>query len=125
MYKVKNALITGGSRGIGEAIAKRLIAEGYQVYIIARNLERLENVVKEIGASGFACGDLSSEEDLEKLSRFVSEKEIDVLVNNAGKYIYGEINSMDLNKIKRNFRTNLIAPVKMISASVSHKKKKK
>lgn len=122
MNRVKRALITGGSRGIGEAIAKRLKKEGYEIYIIARNLERLQMTAEKIGAKGFSCGDLSNEEDIEKLSRFAKEKEIDVLVNNAGEYVYGEIEAMDKEKIKKIFGTNLIAPVKFISACTPHMK---
>lgn len=86
----KVAVITGGSRGIGRAIAMRLSAEGAKVAICGRNLEAAEEVVAEIeaaGATGMAvAADVSRESDAEALIQ-ASIKcfgRLDILVNNAG-----------------------------------------
>ena len=86
----KVAVITGGSRGIGRAIAMRLSAEGAKVAICGRNLEAAEEVVAEIeaaGATGMAVvADVSRESDAEALIQASIKRfgRLDILVNNAG-----------------------------------------
>lgn len=79
------ALITGGSRGIGEAIARRFAAEGLTVAIAGRDREALARVAYAIGARSFAV-DLADREALAALVVEVhgSIGPVDVLVNNAG-----------------------------------------
>lgn len=113
-----NILVTGGTRGIGRAIAEELRACG-EVFVCGRNLELL----KSFGGAGFCRCDLSSETEV--LEEFIREHKIDVLVNNAGEYIYGEIDKMKSEYVERIFHTNLIAPIRLISASVGHMKNKK
>ena len=83
----KTALITGGSKGIGLAIAKGFAAEGYALKLVARQPESLElakqELLKEfnIPVQTYALN-LSVEQDLEKLTPAFSD--VDVLVNSAG-----------------------------------------
>jgi 2-hydroxycyclohexanecarboxyl-CoA dehydrogenase len=77
----RRALVTGGSKGIGEGIARRLAAEGASVVIAARGLEEAERVAAEIGASAVQV-DVA---DVERVQAVVSGLgTLDVLVNNAG-----------------------------------------
>lgn len=86
----KAAVVTGGSRGIGRAIALRLAAEGVKVAICGRNLESAEQVVAEIeaaGAEGVAvAADISRESDADGLIQTSIKRfgRLDILVNNAG-----------------------------------------
>jgi len=86
----KIALVTGASRGIGEAIAKRLAAEGATVLTAARTADALARVVSEIQAAGGTAQalalDLSAPESIEAAvkSALAAHGEIHVLVNNAG-----------------------------------------
>lgn len=86
----KVAVITGGSRGIGRAIALRLSAEGAKVAICGRNLEKAEEVVAEIEAAGAAgtaiAADISRESEAEGLIQASIKRfgRLDILVNNAG-----------------------------------------
>jgi 3-oxoacyl-[acyl-carrier protein] reductase len=86
----KVALITGASRGIGEAIARRLAAEGAEVIGAARSAEALERVVAEIRSAGGKASaltlDLAAPESIEAAVKSVlaGHGRIDVLVNNAG-----------------------------------------
>ncbi len=86
----KTALVTGASRGIGEAIAKRLAAEGAAVVAAARSMEALERVVAEITAAGGKAWplalDLADGGAIQATVKnaLASHGEIDVLVNNAG-----------------------------------------
>ncbi len=86
----KVAVITGGSRGIGRAIALRLSAEGAKVAICGRNLEAAREVVAEIEATGgtgmAVAADISQESDADRLIQTSIKcfDRLDILVNNAG-----------------------------------------
>ena len=110
-----NILVTGASRGIGLAIANELKSVG-KVYICGRNVERL----KSFDGEGFCRCDLSCEPEI--LEQFIKEKNIDVLVNNAGEYVYAPIDEITPENVEKIFKTNLIAPVKLISAAVPYMK---
>jgi len=83
------AAITGGTAGIGRAIAEAYLAEGAKVTIMARNAEKAAAMLKEIGAGDrlvFCQGDATSQDDLEAFVDKTVETfgQVDVLVNNAG-----------------------------------------
>ncbi|HKD11787.1 MAG TPA: 3-oxoacyl-[acyl-carrier-protein] reductase, partial [Thermoanaerobaculia bacterium] len=83
------ALVTGASRGIGEAIARRLASEGARVLAAARSAEGLARVVAAIAESGGKASalvlDLANPASIEEAVRAaLAEQQIDVLVNNAG-----------------------------------------
>ena len=81
------ALVTGGSRGIGFAVAKRLIADGAKVALVSTKLEGAVAAASQLGenAKGYAC-DVSSYDDVQALVAAVLADfgKIDILVNNAG-----------------------------------------
>ena len=87
----QTAIVTGGSRGIGLAIAKQLGLDGYQVVVFAtKPLEDCMEHLKELEEAGitwhYVRGSLDCREDRERLIRETVEKfgRIDILVNNAG-----------------------------------------
>jgi 3-oxoacyl-[acyl-carrier protein] reductase len=89
-FEGRVALVTGASRGIGQAVARRLAAEGARVLAAARSVAELERVVSEIaGAGGQAESralDVSDANSIETVVKSALEQhgQIDVLVNNAG-----------------------------------------
>jgi 3-oxoacyl-[acyl-carrier protein] reductase len=84
----KTALVTGASRGIGEAIARGLGAAGATVLCAARTLDRVQQVASEIeAAGGKARGvelDISSPSVRDRIKELLEQQPIDILVNNAG-----------------------------------------
>ena len=84
--KKKVVLITGGSRGIGKAIAKLFMKEGAEVVITSRNQKQLQQTSKEIGNPFFVAGDVRSENDVKSVIDKTIKKfgSIDILVNNVG-----------------------------------------
>ncbi len=90
--KGKTAIVTGGGRGIGRAIARRFAAEGAAVLVAARTARELEAVAKEIEAGGgraaWLTADLTREADCERVVAAAREKlgGVHILVNNAGNY---------------------------------------
>ncbi len=113
-----NILVTGASKGIGRAIAEELKSVG-EVFVTARN----EVALKELNAAGYCVCDLS--QDCEKLGEFIKANKIDVLINNAGEYIYGGIDSMTSAQIQEIFKTNLETPAYLISQAVPFMKENK
>ena len=78
----RNVVVTGGSSGIGLAVAKRFAAAGDQVLITGRDLDRAETAAVEIGARAAQC-DATSPADVEALVAAI-DGQVDVLVNMAG-----------------------------------------
>ena len=83
----KTVWITGGSSGIGEALARRFISLGAKVIISGRNIEELERVKKSLGSKAMIFQqDLSNADDAyEKAKQFLTTQKVDILVNNAGR----------------------------------------
>src|SRR5258708_3981501 len=83
----KVALVTGGSAGIGLAIARRFAAEGATVYLTGRNKAELEGAVEAIGEHAIGIqSDVSKLDDLDRLFATIGERSgrLDVVVANAG-----------------------------------------
>jgi NADP-dependent 3-hydroxy acid dehydrogenase YdfG len=85
----KVALVTGGSRGLGEMIARAYVENGAKVYITARRADACEALAKELSQIGECIAipaDLSRMEEIDRLSAELHkrEKRLDILVNNAG-----------------------------------------
>lgn len=113
----KTALITGGSRGIGAAIARAFAREGASLVLAARDRARLEQTaaqVLDLGASG-ALGvpaDVSDEAQVEMLFATALERfgRLDILVNNAGAFDGGPIDELSVEKWDRVLAVNLRGP---------------
>ena len=111
-------LITGASKGIGKAIFEELSSSNF-VYITGRNAE----VLKSMNAKGCFVCDLAG--NIDELLDYIKVTKFDCIINNAGEYIYGAIDAMTDDTISHIYKTNLIAPVKIISSAVPYMKRQK
>ena len=110
----KIALVTGGSSGIGRAIAESLIAAGAKVAITGRNQTKLEDAAKAIGAHAIQA-DVSKEPDVERTYKEVLDTfgDLDILVNNAGLGVFKPLVEMDLASFERVMATNVTGAMLM------------
>jgi len=101
-------LITGGSGGIGRAIAKALSEAGARVAITGRDQKKLEEAAASLGVFPIQA-DASVEADVERTFREVLAKlgDLDVLVNNAGFGTFKDLVDMDTAGFERVFATNV------------------
>lgn len=100
------ALVTGASSGIGRDMARYLSKLGYDLVIVARRKELLEELKNELKTDvKIVCMSLSEEENCRKL--FEEEKDIDLLVNNAGFGLFGHFHTTDLDKELNMIDTNV------------------
>jgi len=112
--KGKTAVVTGATRGIGRAVAERLLKEGARVAFCARSPAAVERTQSELmahfgrGVIG-APADVSDPSQVQQFFRFVDERfgGLDALVNNAGIGIFQPVGEMDVESWKRTVDTNL------------------
>jgi NADP-dependent 3-hydroxy acid dehydrogenase YdfG len=110
----KVAVVTGASSGIGEATARQLVADGFEVVIGARRAERLESLAAEIGARPLPL-DVTSDDSVASFCRAIPA--CDVLVNNAGGALgLDPVEDADLSQWQDMFDTNVLGVVRMTKA---------
>ena len=123
----KVSVVTGASKGIGAEIARELAAAGASVVVnYATSREDADKVVAEIIRNGGKAvaiqGDVAKAADVERL--FSETKRvfgpIDVLVNNAGVYQFGSIESVSEEEFHRHFNTNVLGVLLAIREALKH-----
>ena len=108
MIVIMKALITGASSGIGRDMARYLSSLGWDLVIVARRKELLEELKADLNTDvKIECVDVSSRENCERL--FEDNKDIEFLINNAGFGDFGEFDKTDLNKELSMIDTNVKA----------------
>lgn len=122
----KTALITGGTSGIGRAVAERLAREGADVIISGRDEKRGRGVVEAVTAAGgkarFIAADLASFADVRRLAEATSD--VDVLVNNAGVFPGGPSDQTTEEAFDLAFDVNVKAPF-FLTAAIAPRMAKK
>jgi NAD(P)-dependent dehydrogenase (short-subunit alcohol dehydrogenase family) len=130
--KGKVAFVTGGSRGIGLAIARALIAEGVQVAITGRNESLLSSARPQLEAAGPAAvetlrADVRQYGDVERavsatVTRFGG---LDIVVNNAGVGIFSNVSDMTPAQWSEVIDTNLTGPFNVCHVAIPHLRRRR
>lgn len=133
MFKDKVIIITGGSSGLGKALATRLVAQGAHVGLVARDKRKLEDVKNElIAAKGagqkietFSC-DVSHQEATENAFHEIAQTlgEPDVLINSAGILREGYFEKLPLSTFRDVMDINFFGIIHCIRAVLPYFKKK-
>ncbi len=110
-----NIIITGATKGIGKAIAEKFASEGFDLTICSRNNDDLKTFKKELRSQYpnievlTKVADMRKKKDVLAFADFIKKnwQEVDVLVNNAGLFIPGEISQEDDGALEMMIETNL------------------
>src|SRR6478752_1488593 len=119
--KDRRVLITGGSQGLGKAIARGFLAEGARVIIVSRDQDRLQKALVELAALGPVEGkavDLSQRGAPEAVAD--AYRNVDVLVNNAGAIPTGDIFSVDETRWREAWDLKVFGYINLMRAMYPH-----
>lgn len=126
------ALVTGGSKGLGKAMARGLAQAGADVFISSRNENELKAALEEIldgtgRRGGYLVADMTKRDDVKKLARTVLEKmgRVDVLINNAGVNIPQAIDGVTDEAWDQVLETNLTSVMALTRALVPQMRARK
>jgi len=111
----KLAVVTGGTRGIGRAIAERLLREGAAVAICGRSNQSVEMALDGLRPLGRVFGIAADVTEVDQVSAFFAAVErefggLDILVNNAGKGVFGKVADLTPDEWRANIELNLNGP---------------
>ena len=112
----RTIIITGGSDGLGKAIAKRL-KENNKVIIISKDEESLVKTSEEINCDYYVC-DVTDYKQVNNTINNIIEKynKIDILINNAGVWLAGDLTETDYERIRNCIDVNTKGPIYMTKA---------
>lgn len=115
------ALVTGGSSGIGRAIAQTLVKSGARVAITGRDERRLTEAARDLGAHPIRA-DVAVEADVERTYREVLKQfgDLDILVNNAGIGVFKNLVDMERKEFEAVFATNVTGAMLMGREAAKH-----
>ena len=104
------ALITGASSGIGLDMARYLSTKKWELILVARNKEKLEEIQEQLPTKvTIIVADLSNEQRVKDLYVIAKKENVDVLINNAGLGDFGYLTDTDINKDLELINTNIKA----------------
>ncbi|MBP0440382.1 SDR family NAD(P)-dependent oxidoreductase [Tianweitania sediminis] len=116
-----SAIVTGGASGIGAAICRHFVTQGANVVVADLQEDRGQELARELGAAAaFVRVDHTSLEDNKAAVDFAVERfgKLDVLCNNAGLLVEGNILDLSADQVERVIRTNLVGPYLMTQAAL-------
>ena len=114
------ALVTGASSGIGRAFARRLGADGYNLIVVGRRRERLEELVAELPNVKVhpLVADLGTDAGVEAVAEECAREELTMLVNNAGVAHYMPFAELPAGKASELLHVKVVAPTMLARAAV-------
>ena len=120
----RRALVTGASAGIGEAFAERLASDGWNLCIVARRRDRLEELARALRKRhevrvDVVVADLTDTADLHRLERRVArDASLELLINNAGMADFGRFIDRERDREEAEIRLNVLAVVRLTHAAL-------
>jgi short-subunit dehydrogenase len=116
----KLALVTGASSGIGKAFAQRLAADGYDLVVVGRRFDRLEELAASLAnvAVQPLAADLSTDEGVDMVAEVCASQPLTMLVNNAGVAHYMPIAELPADKARELVHVKVVAPTMLTRAAV-------
>ena len=127
-----NIVITGGSKGMGKAMAEKFASAGNKIIICSRNEKELAATADElnekfVNSVTYFSADLSKKNEVQKFANFILEKNIpvDVLINNAGSFIPGSVYNEEEGTLKKMIATNLYSAYHLTRALLPSMMKRK
>lgn len=123
--KDKVAVVTGGTSGIGLAIARRLLAEGAKVFICGRDETRLQESIAGLRRSGPIAGAVAHVERPDDVARLVDQAaswggRLDIVVSNAGTHLRGSYSELSAEQVEAHFRTKVLGAWELARNAVPH-----
>lgn len=120
----KTALVTGASSGMGKAIAKRLLADGFDVYVAARSVDKMADL-SSLGATPLKM-DISKDEEITAAVEAILRESggVDVLVNNAGFGLYGPVEDIGIDEARYQFEVNVFGAARLTQLLLPAMRKK-
>jgi len=115
------AIVTGGTRGIGGAIARRLLADGHECIYTGTAAERPQHAPQD---GEFVSLDLRLRADVDRFAGLIRERRPDILVNNVGLNVKGPSEEFPSNEYDVLLEVNLKAPFTFIQAALSGMKER-
>lgn len=121
----KVVLVTGASEGIGAATARLLTARGAKVALVARSIDKLDELTGELDDSYAVRADLTQPESITAMVEAVVEHygRIDVLVNNAGRALRAPVSDVKIADFQNIIDLNLYGPLSAMQAVIPHMRK--
>jgi NAD(P)-dependent dehydrogenase (short-subunit alcohol dehydrogenase family) len=114
----QRALVTGGTSGIGRAVALQLARDGAEVLVHGRDAGRGAETVQAIttagGKASFVAADLTDADDVRWMANEVGD--VDILINNAGIALFGPTAEFDVDAFDKMFASNVRAPFLLVAA---------
>lgn len=121
----RTALVTGASSGIGDAFARQLASEGTDLVVVARDIDRLETLARELRSSHGVLVEVLGADLSAPVSRAAIEKRlteaarpVDLLVNNAGFGTSGDFAELPIGREEQEVQVNVLAVLRLTSAAL-------
>lgn len=119
----KVVIITGASSGIGRSSARLLAANGAQIALVARSVDRLDKVRAELGQEALVIPvDVTETDAGERVVAATLERygRIDAVIANAGIFLEGDVATTDIDELRRTIDVNVFAPLGLVRAALPH-----